>query len=350
MTDVLEPLSFAEHEALSMLADGPACPVGLPAAMELIEQHYSTIGDVSLLTGERDENFRMESTEGDGTIFKIFGPSQADAAADMLAKILIYLERTAPDLPVPRLIVGRSGEILRFQDEMGRDRCAVMYSFLPGRPLMDTQRNTQQYRQCGTLLATLAQALSGFRHSAMRRPLIWNLCTVPALRGLLPQIRDLPFETFICKFLERFMRDVADPLSALPHQFVHNDFNARNIIVAAEDEAWVKGVIDFGDAIYTARVADGAVGVIGQLSTPDCAECALKTFVEAYEAVSPLEATEKALLPWMVAARIVQNVVVTSWYRGRQLSDEHFAGFDEDYFAWRVDFARSLITESPISV
>lgn len=346
MNDVLQLLSPAEHEVLSTLEDGPACPVGLAAATDLIAEHYTVTGDVRLLTGERDENFRLESAEGDGAIFKIFGPSEADVAADLLAAILTYLERMAPDLPVPRLITGKSGEILRFRDDKGRDRRAIMYSFLSGRPLIDAQRNTKQYRQCGTLLATLAQALGGFRHPAMQRPLIWNLRNVPALRGLLSQIHDLPFAPFVREFLEHFTRDVAGPLGSLPHQFVHNDFNARNIIVAADDEARVSGIIDFGDAIYTARIADVAVGVIGQLSGSNCAELAFSTFVEAYEVVSPLERNEKALLPWMVSARIVQNVVMTSWYRSRQPSDGHFAAFDEGYFAWRVDFARQLIADA----
>lgn len=345
MTDVSEPLSPAEQEVLSTLEDGPACPVGLSAAAELIEQHYTAGGDVSLLTGERDENFRLKNAAGDGAIFKIFGLSQADQAADLLAAILTYLEKAAPDLPVPRLIAGKAGEVLRFRDEEGRDRRAIMYSFLPGKPLMEAQRQVAQYRQCGALLATLAQALRDFRHPAMQRPLIWDLRTVPALRGLVPQIRDLPFAPFVREFLDSFARDVAGPLAALPHQCVHNDFNARNLIVDANDEARVSGIIDFGDAIHTARVADIAVGVIGQLSAPNSASLALESFVAAYEAITPLEAAEKALLPRMVAARIVQNVVMTSWYRSRQPADGHFAAFDADYFAWRVDFAQSLIAK-----
>jgi hydroxylysine kinase len=168
------------------------------------------------------------------------------------------------------------------------------------------------------------------------------LRNIPVLRGLLPQIDDLPFAPFVREFLDFFARDIARPLAALPHQFVHNDFNARNLIVDERDDARISGVIDFGDAAYTARIVDVAVAVIGQLSAPDTADLALETFIEAYRAVSPLEAREEALLPCLVAARIVQNVVMTSWYRSRQPVDGHFAAFDAEYFAWRVDFARRL--------
>jgi len=338
------PLSLAERKILSTLDDGSDCPVGLSAATRLIDEYYAIAGGVSLLTGERDENFRVKTATGDGAIFKIFGLSQADEAADLLAAILTYLERTAPHLPVPRLIAGKAGETLRFQDEEGRNRRAIMYSFLPGKPLMDAQRQSAQYRQCGALLATLAQALRGFRHPAMHRPLIWDLRNLPALRGLLPSIPDVAFAPFVHDFLEIFVRDVVGALAALPHQFVHNDFNARNIIVEADYEARVSGVIDFGDALYTARIADVSVGVIGQLSAPESADEALEAFAEAYDAITPLEAGEQALLPWLVAARIVQNLVMTSWYRSRQPSNGHFVAFNADYFAWRVDFAQRLIS------
>lgn len=337
-------LSLAEQRVLSTIDQDAECPVGISRAADLMGKHYTLVGDISLLTGERDENFRVKTATGDGSIFKIFGLSQSVEAAELLGAILSYLEHTASDLPVPRLIVGRAGEkIVRFRDEAGRDRLAMMYSFLPGKPLMDAQRQTAQYQQCGALLAKVAQALRAFRHPAMHRPLIWDLRTVPVLRALVPQIPDLPFAPFVHAFLELFVRDVAGPLAMLPHQFVHNDFNARNIIVDTAHEACVSGVIDFGDAIYTARVADVAVGVIGQISAPESADLALQTFVDAYRAISPLEPEERALLPWLVAARIVQNVVMTSWYRSRESEGGHFAAFGPEFFAWRVEFARRLI-------
>ena len=346
MADVSRPLSPWERDLLSTLEGTPARKLGPSAAANLIGQHYEIEGDLSPLTAELDENFRVRTARGDDAIFKIFGSSRAEEAASLLAATLAYLERTAPDLPVPRVMAGRGGAILRFLDEDGRDRRAILYSFLPGKPLMDASRQLEQYRQCGALLAKLARALHAFRHPAMHRLLIWDLRNVPALRGIVHQIPELAFKPFLLDFLDAFTRDVAGHLASLPHQFVHNDFNARNILVSAEDDSQICGVIDFGDALFTARIADVAVGVIGQLSAPDCAALAMDSFVAAYESVSPMETLEKQLLPWLVAARIVQNIVMTSWYRSRQPEAGHFVGFDVDYFAWRKDFAQALISNA----
>ena len=346
MADVSNPLSPWERDLLSTLDGTPARKLGPSAAAKLMGQHYEIEGDLSPLTAELDENFRVRTTSGDDAIFKIFGSSRAEEAASLLAATLAYLERTAPDLPVPRVMAGRGGAILRFLDEDGRDRRAILYSFLPGKPLMDAPRQLEQYRQSGALLAKLACALRGFQHPAMHRLLIWDLRNVSALRGIVHQLPDLAFRPFLLDFLDVFARDIAGALTSLPHQFVHNDFNARNILVSAEDDSHICGVIDFGDALFTARIADVAVGVIGQLSAPDCATLAMDSFVAAYESVSPVETLEKQLLPWLVAARIVQNIVMTSWYRSRQPDAGHFVGFDVAYFAWRKDFAQALISNT----
>ena len=251
----------------------------------------------------------------------------------------------APDLPVPGLIRSRDGlDTLRFVDSKGHERYAVLYSFLPGKQLIDTCRSETQYRQCGALLARTAIGLGNFVHPAMYRPVIWDLRNLAWLRPLIQQLDELPFADFICAFIDEFANRVSARLDRAPRQFVHNDFNARNIIVDAHDETRVTGVIDFGDAVHTARVADVAVGVIGQLSAPENAEVAFRAFVEAYQELSPLDTEELLLLPWLVAGRIVQNVTVTSWYRSRHPDEQHFTAFGPDFFAWRIEFAKHLCT------
>jgi Ser/Thr protein kinase RdoA (MazF antagonist) len=105
----------------------------------------------------------------------------------------------------------------------------------------------------------------------------------------------------------------------------------------------VVGVIDFGDAIHTALIADVAVGVIGQLASPQTADDAIREFVHAYCEVEPLSSEELSLLDSLIAGRIVQNVVMTSWYRSLDTeADGHFAAFDASFFEWRIELAKRL--------
>lgn len=318
-------------------------------ASQLLDRHYGVLGALGKLTAERDDNFHVMSAgnaSSDGMIFKVFGLSSHPDEPDLLAAVLVFLAAAAPALPVPRLRLDRQGRpIVSFRDPAGRTRRAIGYSYLPGTPLFSTERTVAQARQCGTMLADLAGALAKFRHPAMYRELIWDLRQVSRLQALLPQIDDLPFASFVYDFLDYFTRDVARPLALAPRQFVHNDFNARNIIVDAKDPSRVTGIIDFGDALHTARVVDVAVGVIGQITALDTAKEAMDEFVAAYEAVTPLAADERTLLPALVAARIVQNVVMTSWYRSRDPAGGHFAVFGPAYFEERIEFAKYLLAD-----
>ena len=313
----------------------------------MLDRHYGIEAAVCRLTAERDCNFHATpygALAGDPIIFKVFGLSSNRAEADLLVATLDYLADAAPCLPLPRLRRDLEGKaILSFRDRAGHARSAVAYSYLPGTPLFGVGRDLSQARQCGAMLGALARALASFRHPAMHRDLIWDLRQVPRLRGLIPQVDDLPFARFVQNFLDLFDQDVAPRLSAVPMQFVHNDFNARNIIVDTDEPSRVTGIIDFGDALYSARIADVAVGVIGQITTLDLAAHAMEAFVSAYEAVNPLSVDEKALLPPLVAARIVQNVVMTSWYRSRDPLGDHFSVFGAAYFQERVEFAQYLI-------
>lgn len=318
-------------------------PVGDALVRTILHDRYRFADDLRVLTAERDQNFRVRDENGTPFVFKIFGLSSSSEEARLLGAVLPYLERQAPGLPVPRLARNALGEaITEFADEAGRARTAIAYSFLPGVPAFDAARSPQQHRNCGTLLARLARAFEEFSHPAMHRPLIWDLRHLPALRGLLPQLDTLHFADFAASFLDRFAEKIAPQLAGLPQQFVHNDMNAGNIIVDPHDPSRITGVIDFGDALHTCRIADVAVGVIGQLSSPETASTAIDEFVAAYRAINPLTAQEVAVLPWLIAGRIVQNLVMTTWYRERHPDGEHFAAFGRSFFEWRIDLAGKL--------
>jgi len=148
--------------------------------------------------------------------------------------------------------------------------------------------------------------------------------------------------------IERFYRraaraEIAPRLDKLRHQFVHNDFSVRNIIVDPHEESRVVGIIDFGDAVHTGLICDVAIGATGQLAMPETANEAVHDFVEAYCQVEPLQKEELALLKWLIAGRIVLNVVLTAWRRIENRCSGHIDGFDSAFFGWRIDFAKRLV-------
>jgi hydroxylysine kinase len=344
-------------------------PLELDLVESLLREQFGITAEVERLTGDRDENFRVHVAKGPGYVFKVLPVDESAVIGDLLPALLTHLERVAADLPVPRLVRSLDGRTqIRFADACGTIRTASLCTFLPGKLLMSATRSSGQRRACGELLARLARALRTFDHAACRREVAWDVARVPALASLIPQVPHLADTAFLRDFVARFSVEITPRLARLRHQFVHNDFNARNILVDPDDESRVVGIIDFGDAVYTARAADVAVGVTGQLDSPETADEAFREFVAAYCEVEPLCPEELSLLNWLLAGRIVLNFVRTAWLRQRRDAGQpehsegnpekrhgrdagqppggHFAAYDATFFGWRIELAKRLVSQS----
>lgn len=320
--------------------------VSTARAESLALEQFGIRGQAERLTGERDENFWIRTEVGPGYVLKVANAAESPEITGLQISALQHVERVDPSLPCARVLHCKDGRIqARFIDENGAARTVVLYSFLPGKPLLDAHRSPAQRAACGRLLARLGHALREFEHPASRRALVWDLRRLPELQELLYEIPRLLEAEFIRGFLAEFTAQISPRLARLRSQFVHNDFNARNLIVDPADESRVVGIIDFGDSVHTALVADVAVGTIGQLAAPETADESIREFVRAYCEVEPLSSEELAILPRLIAGRIVQNVVMTSWYRARDPGGTHFGGFDTAYFEWRIALARRLVAE-----
>jgi len=323
-------------------------PRGVPPSLgdveALVREEYGIDGRAERLTGERDENFRIRLREGGSCVFKVANIAEPPTITHLQLAALLHLEQAAPELPCPRVIRSLQGRTqLRFTDGRGEARTAALYTFLPGQLLFSANRSMTQRRACGRLLAGVARALRKFEHPASRRTVAWDLQQLPRLASLLASVDAVPEPAFLAEFVAQFSQEIVPRLGETRHQFVHNDFSARNIVVDPVDNSRVTRIFDFGDSVHTALVADIAVGVMGQLTIAQTAEEAIRGFIQAYCEVEPLHDNELGLLNWLIAGRIVQNVVITAWHRAQNPITRHFDGFDKSYFEWRVALAKRLI-------
>ena len=333
-----------DEDIFTATLPAPGVQTRLSDVEALVREEYGIGTRAERLTGERDENFRLRLPEGASYVFKVANATESPTVTDLPLAALLHVERTAPELPCPRMVRTKDGRTqVQFTDASGAARTAALYTFLPGQLLSAAIRSRTQRHACGRLLAGLARALRTFEHVASRRPVAWDLAQLPRLASLLPKTDGLPDSGFLAEFVTRFAQEISPRLAKVRHQFVHNDFNARNIVVDPADHSRVTGVFDFGDSVHTALVADVAVGVMGQLTTAETAEESIEEFVSAYCEVQPLLEDELAILNWLIAGRIVQNVVITFWHRARNPETRHFEGFDMSYFGWRVALAKRLI-------
>jgi len=179
--------------------------------------------------------------------------------------------------------------------------------------------------------------------------LIWDLRHTAQLAGLLAQVPDFPCRQSVNDVLSRIVPDLESRLPRRRQQVVHNDLNARNILVDPDQVARVTGVIDFGDLTDTALIADVAVAA-ADLLPEDCAadvdaRAAIRDIAIAYHEVMPLLADELALLGTLVAARLMANLVVPAWHVSKNPGGGHFVAPAPDFVRARLEIARGLLRE-----
>jgi hydroxylysine kinase len=324
-------------------------PVPVERALALVRERYGFAPEVSRLTGERDENFRLTGPDGAAYVLKIANCAELPAETDFQTAALLHLERADPALPVPRVVRTRAGEpYIRFTDQAGGERTARLLTYLPGTLLGASRRSSTQRAACGHIGGRLALALRDFRHAAGERAIVWDVRHTAHMRRLLGDMPVFPYRQPSEALLEQLVPRIDAELPRLRRQIVHNDLNPLNILVDPADEARVQGVIDFGDMTQAALIADVAVAA-AELIPPGCTESqareAVREVTIAYHACVPLEERELALLGILAAARVLMTVVIHEWHVHHNPASDHYAPLTDDTMRARLAIADALARE-----
>ena len=321
-------------------------PLPLERALSLVRDYYGIEARAARLTGERDENFRLTAADGSDYVLKVAHRAEHPAVTDLTTAALLHLESEDPALPCPRVVRAHGGHSrVRFIDERGTERTARLLTYLPGRPLGRTQHSQRLRAECGRLGGRLIHALHTFDHPAAHRAIVWDVRHAAYLARLLDQQPDFPYPQEAVAVLKRIVPRIDSQLPRLRQQIVHNDLNPNNILVA--ETGALTGIIDFGDMTYTAVIADVAVTAAEHIPQ-DCSagsgEAGASVFdvANAYHESVPLTGQELAMLPTLVAARLVANLVVHEWHLYRNPAGDHYRPLDADFMRTRLQIAAEL--------
>nr|WP_052477628.1 aminotransferase class III-fold pyridoxal phosphate-dependent enzyme [Kibdelosporangium sp. MJ126-NF4]CEL12967.1 aminotransferase, class III [Kibdelosporangium sp. MJ126-NF4]CTQ98652.1 aminotransferase, class III [Kibdelosporangium sp. MJ126-NF4] len=255
------------------------------------------------LAGETDRNLWVADESGTEYVFKICSAEDLVAVRFQNA-LLRHLAEHTPDLPVPRVV----GDVVPVGDLVAR-----LLTWLPGTPLADVgRRSVELITDVGTMAGRLAAATTSWQHAELPPPHYWEFPHAPtALAESLPAVADPGLRAAISLVEAEFV-PMLDHLSALPHGVVHHDLNAFNILVSPGPRRRVIGVIDFGDAQYTARIADLAVLLASAMRGQPQPLRVAAALTAAYHAVCPLTEAELDLLYPMLAVRAATVAATTA--------------------------------------
>ncbi len=282
-------------------------------AARVAREVYGVDGSASPLPGERDLNFHLRG--GDGEYVLKFHPPEMDAAELELATAA--LEHVAGVAEAPRLVRTPDGE------SFGRsgDRAVSLLTWLEGRPWAECGPHGAERRESlGRAVARLDRALVGFRHPAEDRTLLWNMAHASEFAAHLELVAP-ERQAAVREIFERHESVVAPKLERLPHQVIHNDANELNILVG--DDGAVSGLIDFGDAVRSPRVAGLAVACAYAMLGEDEPVRAVAPVVAGYDAEWPLRPEELEMLFDLIRLRLAMSVVMAAWQSANDPENEY---------------------------
>jgi len=302
---------------------------GEQAARQILREGFGVeSSSLKPLSGERDQNFRVDTAAGQRFLFKISNPADDGPILAMQAAALRHIERVDPGLPVMRALPARAGESwVEVPGPDSRTYPARLFTFLPGQVAANTALTTEAIWSHGQTTARLGRALRGFFHPAADYEILWDITRLPKLRPLLTHVSDGRRRVQVELVLDRFEARVAPALPGLRAQVIHGDMSLDNVLFS--DDLRVSGIVDFGDMTHAPLVCDLAVAVADVLHGRDDAIEAADAIIGGYVSVTPLEDEEAGLLADLVAARLATEVTVTAWRRGLYPDNAAYAASGE---------------------
>jgi 4-aminobutyrate aminotransferase-like enzyme/Ser/Thr protein kinase RdoA (MazF antagonist) len=298
------------------------------AARQALRDGFGVAGSLTPLAGERDQNFRVDTAEGQRFLFKISNPADTRPILEMQTAALRHIEQVDPGLPVMRVIGTAAGEPwAEVPGPDGRTYPVRLFTFLPGRTVAAAELGTPAIRSIGRTSARLGRALRGFFHPAADYGILWDITRLPALRPLLGHVPDAARRAQVERVMDRFEARAAPVLPGLRAQVIHADLSLNNLLLSGDLQ--VSGIVDFGDMTHAPLVCDLAVAVADVLHGRDDAVETAEAMIAGYVAVTPLDDEEAGLLADLVAARLATDITLTTWRLGAYPGNAAYAADGE---------------------
>ena len=276
---------------------------------------YGWQASVEALTGERDKNYLLRTQEVGEVVLKFINPGEEAAETDLQTQVLLWLEQKHCAVVVPQALRNSKDGLVSdyaVDEQVYKVRA---YTYLNGVAVAQAQMSDALQQSFGVRAAQLVIALDGFDHPALSRVLLWDVMHLNQLRDWAVEVlTDDAMGPFVFAFLDRFDASILPALQALPQQVIHGDISKSNTVVSQADGTAIHGVLDFGDLCKAPRVVELAVTASYALDaeTGDL-QAALARVVSGYESILTLSEAEKALIPDLIIARLVQRIVISEW-------------------------------------
>ncbi len=282
-------------------------------AANVASRNFNIEGSIKPLVSERDQNFRVETANGQRYTLKISNHAEQLPVIDFQNRALLHAGKQDPSLPLPRVIPSRNGELHCCVKANDKGHYVRVYSWLEGLILGDTRPDIELTNKLGRLMARLGLALEGFEHPGSNPPSLWDMKRAAGLQELLQHMGDPKLRQLIGRVLDRFVATVKPRLDLLRAQVIHNDINMGNVLVDKDNPAEITGIIDFDDLTRSPLIIDLAVAASYQLNQDNDPLAGTLPLIAGYHAIRPLQDEELSLLPDLIRTRLITSLLINNY-------------------------------------
>jgi hydroxylysine kinase len=290
----------------------PAPEVDVLTAQRIARECFGVDGVFTPLESERDRNFRIEAPDEAEFLLKIHNAVEEVAFIEMQELAIEHAAAADRSLPIPGAIpTGDRAPHAIWSDPRGAEHVVRLLTYLRGTKVDTADFSLGAIRRYAAVVARMGNALRDFSHPASRHPMLWDDQQVGAVRPLLGFVVDPEGRELVDRWLTRAETLIVPALEGLRAQVIHNDLTRDNVLFDERQD--VSAILDFGDMVETAFVCDLANMLASLLGErPDFLAVA-EAAISGYVAVASLEEEELAILPDVIAARAVADIVVSEW-------------------------------------
>ena len=287
-------------------------PPGLSVgeAARLASDYFGIEAAAWQLDSERDQNFRLDASDGGRYVLKIANPAEKTQTIDFQNSALNHIAKTDATLPIPKVIPDLEGRLMFQEDIAGEKHIVRVLSWLDGVERDDPVTSPKLAAELGYMLARLGLALQDFTHPGSDHDLLWDMKRAAGLREIVVYSEGSAEYDLIVKTLDHFEQLVQPKLLSLRRQVIFNDLHAGNVLVDKNDEMRISGIIDFGDLIRSPLIIDLAVASSYQLAPGEDPLIGALPMIAAYDRLCPLQDQEMELLTDLIRTRLITSLII----------------------------------------
>ncbi|MBO9531567.1 MAG: aminotransferase [Solirubrobacteraceae bacterium] len=316
-------------------------------AEELAAQRWGLTGATATELGSyQDQVFQIDTPDGERFALKFANTEVGRPVLEAEHLVLDALGGALGPLATPRVVATTGGdEIIEVGDHLAR-----VLTWVPGTPLavagfVDHARA----RALGDAAGRISAALASIDHPGAHRTFQWDVRQAGRVADLAREQLD-DDEWAMQQRALSWLSGVDD--ASLPRQIAYTDVTANNLLghLAPDGTFTSTALVDFGDAVYTWRLAD-AVGAAYSAVAGDPAlalELAL-TALTAFHAHQPLSEVEAdAFWPVLAGRAALCAASSAKQVRGTDTASEVAGAYLEAFLARDDAALRAILAVDPV--